>query len=198
VGAKDFGIEGEVMEIKEKSLLEVIYETLSEYEKDGRLKEFQERYLEKMTKEIKEPKAIRGISFTKMNVKNTKRYFDPTIELKEDIVGGGGELIAARGTRINPLDYGFFGEEWVFIDGRIKEQRMFASSMLKNNQNKDSIKVILVAGVPGEQENGEFYYFDQAGRYSKHFGITKVPSIVRQGREVHEKLIEIEEVSLGR
>ncbi len=60
-----------------------------------------------------------------------------------------------------------------------------------------SLLIILVNGKPGLKtldEEEYYYYFDQAGVYSKRFDITKVPSLVYQDNA--EKLLIIKEVAL--
>jgi conjugal transfer pilus assembly protein TraW len=202
VQAKDFGQHGSISDIQEQDLLEVIQSKLHAYNESGELFKHQQKIAEKVKGYAKRPTPVAGIMKAR---KNNVRNHDPSIIVSEDIRDHNGNLIHAVGTRVNPLDYMKFDEEWIFIHGDDDKQLKYANDLYnKTSASSDStleaIKIVLVSGEAGEREiEGKkyFYYFDQFGLYSKKFNISKAPSILRQSKS-NPKVLEIEEVSLER
>ena len=205
VFSKDFGKYGSTYVITEPDILEGINKKLQNYQRSGKLEEFQKKYREEVKKQIKHPNRVLGIT----NAEETRiRKFDPTTELEEDIVIPSSEqsktpikpekiaykVLHKAGTKINPLDHMLFNEPLVFIDGGIEAQRDFAN---KYKDKNPLTKIILINGKPGIQRVGDkeyYYYFDQWGAYSSRFNIAVVPSILYQLN--NEKVLTIEEVNL--
>lgn len=177
--AKDFGYLGETKEIIEPDLLEHITNKLA-HMKEVDIITHQEKIKKQVIDKIKRPKAVSGITKA---IEHSVRLHDPSFTVMEDIKDNLGNLIHAKGTTINPLNYLSFNETWIFIDGDDEEQLELA-------RQYSNAKVILVNGSPGIQSNGEWHYFDQAGEICKQLNITKVPTVVRQSG----KMIEINEI----
>lgn len=190
--SKDFGHMGNSYDIAEQDILAYIQEKLTKMG-EATLLAHQKKISDKIVKQIKRPKPVAGITRA---LEDNIRLFDPSIIVEEDIRDAHGFIIHKAGTRINPLKYDSFNEQWVIIDGDDEEQEAFAIELLKSNEEKGKLtKIILIKGEPGSKEEGLFYFFDQFGEISKKLNITKVPSIVRQAD--NQDLIEIKEVSLN-
>ena len=114
--------------------------------------------------------------------------FDPTITLETDIRGPKGELIHARGTRVNPLDSVPLRAELLFFDGDDPEQLAWALSQSR------AAKLILTKGAPLElmKARQRRFYFDQGGKLIRHLGIGAVPARVRQ----QGRALEVSEIVL--
>lgn len=182
--AIDLGVYGETAQIKEVDLQEHIINKLKSLDQE-KLQEYQDSIANQTVQNIRRPKPVKGV--TKVNM-YSQRYFDPTFTVNEDIYTSPGTLLYAKGTKLNPLEYKSFDEVWILIDGDDIAQVQFAK---KYNSQKSRIKkIILVNGQPGEQEDGSFLYFDQAGEISKKLNITKVPSVISQTNGRNDILIE--------
>ena len=188
--AKDLGVWGPRFQISEPNLLDQIESKINVYQKNGELERFHQRYLDEFKKQVIKPNKIIGISKV---VKEQYRKLDPTTELEEDIRIDQ-ELLYAKGTKINPLDYMLFDEPLIFIDGEDIEQVKFAHGYYDKNPKS---RIILINGEPGLKEIEQqeyYYYFDQWGAYSSRFSIVHVPSLVYQ--ENNQKVLTIWEVKL--
>lgn len=186
--AIDLGAYGETASIKEEDLEEHIISKLKSLDQE-KLQEYQESVVKQTVQNIKRPKPVGGINRTSVY---TQRFFDPSTTLEEDIYIAPGKLLHAKGTIINPLDYKAFDEVWILIDGDDISQVIFAKEY-KAEGSKHK-KIILVNGTPGGQEDGNFFYFDQAGEISKKLNIEKVPSVVSQITGRND--ISIEEIDI--
>lgn len=188
--AIDLGMYGENAPIKEDDLQEHITNKLKSLDQE-KLQEYQELITNQTVQKIKKPKPVEGIGKAR---KYCQRFFDPTFTLNEDIYSEPGKLLYAGGTKFNPLDYKAFDEIWILIDGDDISQVNFAK---KYNQdiNKHK-KIILVNGRPGEQEDGSYFYFDQAGEISNKLNIRNVPSLISQIKGRND--ISIEEIEIDK
>ncbi len=203
--AKDLGSYGKTYPISEADIEQEIARKLSIYQENGELDKFQKNYQAEVTKQIKNPNRVIGISDA---TENKVRIFDPTTYLEEDIVVPKGTIEDAKknpeaieyqvlhkaGTAINPLDYMKFNEPLIFVDGNNEKQLQYARDYQDNNP---LAKIILIDGSPGFKEiNGKEYqyFFDQWGAYSQRFRIVKVPSVVYQKEQ--DANLTIEEVNL--
>jgi conjugal transfer pilus assembly protein TraW len=112
--AKDFGVQGATFEIKEQSLLEVINARLKVLESTNKFMEHQKAIQAKVKSSIELPYRFAGI---KTATFYASRNYDPSIVVDEDIKDHKGNIIALKGTHINPLDYYSFGKPLIFIKG---------------------------------------------------------------------------------
>jgi conjugal transfer pilus assembly protein TraW len=205
IEAADLGVYGKSYPIKEADIEQEIVRKLSIYQENGELEKFQKNYQKEVTKQIKNPNRVLGITNA---LENRTRIFDPTIYLEEDIaIPKGGieqakknpelieyEVLHKAGTAINPLKYMLFNEPLIFVDGNNEEQLEYA----RDYQDKDALaKIILIDGKPGFKEinNKEYqYFFDQWGAYSQRFKIVRVPSAVYQ--KEGDLVLTINEINL--
>lgn len=174
--------------IDEPDLIEAVLSKLKGMEASGRLAELQAEAQERLRERVTNPPALVG--FSKVE-KASHRLFDPSIELTRDITDHEGRLVAAQGTRINPLDYTSMGRRLAIIDGRDDGQVKWAQTILDESP---STFVILVAGSYYNltQQLRRPVYFDQNRRITSRFGINKVPTLVYQ----QQKRIAIDEIAL--
>lgn len=188
--AVDLGVWGESSEIAEEDFETHIVKQLEQLG-ENKLRTHQELIKDKIVDNIKRPKAVHGITDA---VISATRLYDPSFTLKEDIYNDKHQPIYLAGKTINPLEFKAFEEIWIFIDGDNAIQVDFAK---KYSDTKNRIKkIILINGAPGNQRDGSFFFYDQAGAISKKLNIEKVPSVVKQDLELPQILIE--EVALVR
>ena len=88
-----------------------------------------------------------------------------------------GTLIAAAGTRVNPLASHALSRDLLFVDGRRDVEIAWA---LKHAR---PAKIVLLAGRPldlARRHHGRAFFFDQGGRLAARFGIAATPALVEQ------------------
>ena len=120
---------------------------------------------------------------------------NPSIQVQHDILAQDGQIIARKGSTINPLDYMNFKEELLFINADNHDQVMWASQYIKKNVSK-VIKIILVRGnIQSTSEMLGKVYFDQNGTLCTRFGIKRTPTKVFQ--PAHTKHLIVQEVQIG-
>jgi conjugal transfer pilus assembly protein TraW len=117
----------------------------------------------------------------------------------QDITDHRGQLIHAKGTKINPLETVSLSQDLIFFDGDDEEQVAWVKGKMSIDGPQDSssskqYKVILVKGPPLSlsEEWGLPIFFDQGGVLTKKLGITHVPALVSQ-EGLH---LRIEEIAL--
>ena len=128
------------------------------------------------------PTAVQGLHKATILRRTT---FDPSITLDKDIQDHHGNLIAAKGSRYNPLITMQLKASLLIFDGTDPEQVNWAKGQ------GDQTKWILTSGRPmGLMTlHDRAVYFDQGGAICKHFRIASVPARVRQNGH----LLEIKE-----
>src|SRR3546814_20294032 len=93
----------------------------------------------------------------------------PTALIEHDIRDQKGNLIAAAGQRINPLDFVAIRQDLVFIDGDDRGELDWALARYAD----PAAKIIFVKGSPIDQMTARKrrFYFNQEGRLTGTFGI---------------------------
>ncbi|MBB3775029.1 conjugal transfer pilus assembly protein TraW [Erythromicrobium ramosum] len=183
--ARDYGQQGTVFPVIERDLLEQIHARLTAMEKSGETARLNQELKRRTVARVERPEPVAGL----VRAEAARKWaFDPTITLETDIRGPKGELIHARGTRVNPLDSVPLRSELLFFDGDDPDQLAWA---LRQSPNA---KLILVRGAPLElmKARQRRFYFDQGGKLSTHFAIRAVPARVRQ----QGRLLEVSEIVL--
>lgn len=187
---------GNTYEIKEVSLLEVLYQKLNELDANGDISKIQNEMTSNSQKYLQRPTGI----FLPKTLKNKTHYFDPSIVLTEDLYLQDGTLLHTKGTKLNPLLIRGLSKKIIFIDGDDKEQLEYAFKLFKQSSWLD--KVVLIRGdflkILTEWERP--IYFDQLGISGQNkltlrekFNIQSVPSVVYQDGN----LLRIDAVALG-
>lgn len=185
--ARDYGQQGAVFPVIERDLLEQIHSRLTAMEKSGETNRLNQEMQRRTAARVNRPEPVAGLA----RASAARRWsFDPTITLETDIRGAKGELIHARGTRVNPLDSVPLRAELLFFDGDDPDQLAWAISQ------SPGAKLILVRGAPLElmKARQRRFYFDQGGKLIGHFGIKSVPARVRQ----QGRLLDVSEIVLPR
>jgi conjugal transfer pilus assembly protein TraW len=140
------------------------------------------------------PIPVYGLTITK---KPKTFYYDPTYILNKNIEDHEGNIIAKKGTVINPLDTIMLHGVLFFLDADDKRQIKWA---LENAKKHDYVRYILVKGnikEAGKRLNDRIY-FDQYGLITKQLGIKHIPCIVKQeGKKLQIQEFALEELTLG-
>ena len=169
--AKDLGVRGAVWRIEEPDLLREIEARLQEMEVSGELARLRREAVETARKQIEAPPRVAGIQPAR---EHSSRLFDPSVEVKRDAFAPDGALIAARGTRINPLEKHPLTRDLLFIDGTRAVEVDWAIA-----REKPSV-IVLLAGRPLElmRAHGRAFFFDQGGRLARRFRLRVTPSLI--------------------
>jgi len=183
------GTQGSTYPIQEIDALKWIESRLLELQSQGAIEKYQQRLQEKGVRSIEHPKPVSGLQHT---LKPRVFEKDLSVVVKHDIVGAHGEIIQKAGTRLNPLKKVFSKKALLFLDG--DDPKQLTWGLAQYQKNHGLVKLVLVNG-PVLQLMREYqipFYFDQAGRLVRYFGITQVPAKVVQRRD---RLV-IEEIKL--
>jgi conjugal transfer pilus assembly protein TraW len=187
VAAKDYGQVGTVFPVIEPDLLRVIEAKLKAMQATGQVDAMNQRLTDRTRAKVNRPDPVTGIALT---TRPRSWLFDPSIIIDHDIRDHKGQLIAAAGKRVNPLDYVVIKTPLVFIDGDDAAQVAWAMKRFD-----DKAKLILIKGAPLElmTNRQRRFYFDQNGTLTRKFGITAVPAVVEQSGHV----MRVSETPLG-
>ena len=149
----DLGVDGTIWPITEPDLIESIHHELGRAESDGRLALFNDN----VSGQAKSSLLDQRPSLLPRAREARQWHIDPSITVNRDIRTHQGVLIAARGTRINPLERVFLHQDLIFIDGQDDEQVMWALGQPG--------KLILTGGKPKAlmDRHERRFYFDQKG-----------------------------------
>ena len=198
VAAKDLGVRGRTWAIAEPDLLEQIEARLAGMQRSGELAGLERDAAARASELMEQPHPVGGIVPARQR---HTRLFDPAVVLDRDIRGPDGVLIAAAGTRINPLArlaashndlksravmHTGLNRDLLFIDGRRAVEVAWALDRPPPNT------IILLAGRPLDlsRAHGRKFHFDQGGRLAARFGLRATPSLItRDG--AHLRITEI-------
>ena len=171
--AKDLGVRGATWPVAEPDLLEEIETRLLEMRRSGELARFEAEARERARRRIEEPEPVPGIAPAR---EARIRPFDPAIVVERDIRTPDGILIAAAGTRVDPLERVGLTRDLLFVDGRRAAEIAWALG------HGRPAKVVLLAGRPLDlmRKHRRAFYFDTGGRLAARFGIAATPSLVAQ------------------
>jgi conjugal transfer pilus assembly protein TraW len=171
--ARDHGQMGEVFPIIEDDLLATIEARLRHLESSGRLAALQEQMRDQAIRSVRRPAPVTGLG---ESVARRSWLFDPSIIVDADIHDDKGNLIAARGQRVNPLGFVTLNQKLVFVDGTKKAELDWAVA----HSSQLSAKIIFVDGSPFDMMKPyqRRFYFDQGGQLVTRFGIRNTPAVV--------------------
>ncbi|MBN8848030.1 MULTISPECIES: type-F conjugative transfer system protein TraW [unclassified Sphingomonas] len=177
--AKDYGQSGQTFAIVEPDLLSTIEGRLQGLAASGAIDRANAGFARAAEQRIRRPAPVAGV--TRALVDRTWLY-DPAITVDHDVRDQKGNLIAARGQRINPLDFVTVRQSLVFIDGDDPAEVSWAMASYTDL----NAKIIMVSGSPIEAmtERRRRFYFDQQGRLTAKFGIAHTPAVVVQSGKV--------------
>ena len=171
--AKDLGVRGATWPVAEPDLLAQIEARLIELERSGALARLEEEARTSARRKLEEPEAVPGIAPA---TRERSRLWDPAITVARDIRTADGALIAAAGTRVNPLERMTLVRDLLFVDGRREAEVVWALA------HDRPAKIVLLAGRPLHlmRQHRRPFFFDQGGRLAARFGLRLTPSLVEQ------------------
>ena len=171
--AKDLGVRGATWPMAEPDLLEQIETRLLELQQSGAPARLQDEARARARQWLEEPHPVPGIAPAR---ERRTRLFDPAVTVAQDIRTLDGVLIAAAGTRINPLDRLPLTRDLVFIDGRRDAEIAWALA------RERPAKIVLLAGPPLDlmRRHRRPVFFDTGGRLAARFGIAATPTLIEQ------------------
>ncbi len=171
--ARDLGVRGATWAIAEPDLLAEIEARLVEMQRTGELAWLEEEARADARRKLEEPDPVPGIAPAR---EQRSRPFDPAIVVAQDIRTPDGVLIAAAGTRVNPLERLPLTRDLIFVDGRRAVEIAWALT------HERHAKIVLLAGRPLDlmRRHRRPFFFDVSGRLAARFGIGLTPSLVEQ------------------
>ena len=181
--AKDLGVRGETWAIAEPDLLAELEARLHELERSGALAAIGDEARARARTRMEAPAPVAGI--TPATQRRT-RLFDPSVVLDSDVRLPDGRVLAAAGTRINPLEHVSLGSDLLFIDGRRDVEVSWAIGHVA------PAKIVLLAGRPLDlsRRHGRPFFFDQGGRLAERFGLAATPVVAEQDG-LHLRITEV-------
>jgi len=175
--AKDLGVRGATWPVAEPDLLEEIEARLTEMQRSGELARLEDEARERARQRLEEPEPVPGIAPA---TEERSRPFDPAITVARDIRTESGTLIAASGTRVNPLERVGLTRDLIFVDGRREAEIAWALERMMSGDRP--AKIVLLAGRPLDlmRRHRRPFFFDTGGRLAARFGIAVTPTLVEQ------------------
>ena len=175
--AKDLGVRGATWPVAEPDLLAQIELQLLEMARSGELARLEDEARKRVRRRLEEPDPVPGIAPARTE---RSRLFDPSITVERDIRTPDGGLIAAAGTRVNPLARMTLARDLLFVDGRREAE--IAWALAREIETGRPSKIVLLAGRPLDlmRQHRRPFFFDTGGRLAARFGIAATPSLVEQ------------------
>ena len=175
--ARDLGVRGATWPVAEPDLLMQIEARLLDMQGSGELVRLEKEARERARRKLEQPDPVPGIAPAR---ELRTRPFDPAIAVARDIRTPGGVLIAAAGTKVNPLDRLPLTRDLVFIDGRREAE--IAWALARERETGRPAKIVLLAGRPLDlmRQHRRPFFFDAGGRLAARFGITATPTLIEQ------------------
>lgn len=183
VAARDLGVRGETWAIAEPDLLQALEARLHELEHSGSLAAIGHEARARVRARIEAPAPVAGIAPA---VRRHSRRFDPSVVLDRDVRLADGRLLAAAGTRLNPLEHVPLHRDLLFIDGRRQREVDWAL------EHAEPSTIVLLAGRPLElaHRHNRPFFFDQGGRLATRFGLAATPVLMEQ-EGLHLRVTEV-------
>ncbi len=175
--AKDLGVRGATWPVGEPDLLEAIEARLLEMQRTGEMARLEQEARANARRKLEEPEPVPGIAPAQ---ERRSRLFDPAITVARDIRSADGALIAAAGTRVNPLERFTLARDLLFVDGRSAAE--IAWALAHEDESGRPAKIVLLAGRPLDlmRRHRRPFFFDQGGRLAARFGLRLTPVLVEQ------------------
>ena len=171
--AKDLGVRGATWPVTEPDLLEEIEARLAGMQRSGELARLEDEARSRARRTLEEPDPVPGIAPAR---DHRSRLFDPSIAVARDIRTPDGVLIAAAGTRVNPLERLPMTRDLIFVDGRRAAEIAWALA------HDRPAKIVLLAGRPLDlmRRHRRPFFFDAGGRLAERFAIVATPTLIAQ------------------
>ena len=187
--AADLGLRGATWPVAEPDLLAEIETRLAALESSGALERFAAEAAARARARIEAPDPVAGVAPAR---EARSRRFDPAVTVAGDIRAPGGALLAAAGTRIDPLRHAPLARDLLFIDGTRGVEVDWALA------HRRPSTIVLLAGRPLAlaRVHGRPFYFDQGGRLARRLGLAATPSLVtRDGAQLRIEEIPLEDAA---
>lgn len=180
---------GPTYEIREPDMLAWIEQRVAEKVASGEVLRYQQQQALKMERKLANPEPLQSVTKAR---RNRTLFYDPTFTVTDSVVDDKGQVLAAAGTVINPLEKVGLTRPLIFFDARDKAQVSFARKFLDERAGMG--KPILVGGSYFElmKRWQTPVYFDQQSALIRKLGIRHVPAIVIQDG----KRLRIDEIAL--
>ena len=181
--AKDLGVRGETWAIAEPDLLRALEARLLELEHSGALAAMEEEARVRARARMEAPEPVAGIAPA---VRHSTRRIDPSVVLDRNVRFADGTLLAAAGSRLNPLEHVPLSRDLLFIDGRRDVEIAWAL------ERRGPLTIVLLAGRPLDlsRRHGRPFFFDQSGRLANRFALSATPVLIEQ-EGLHLRLTEV-------
>jgi conjugal transfer pilus assembly protein TraW len=183
--ALNLGVQGQIYAIAEADFLDLINGRYLTMKANGEWRKAEEDWKKSMVQNFDRPKSLH-ITTT---ITPRTFTFDPTIELKSDIVDAEEKVLIQAGQTVNPLKIMPLTKTLLFINGDDEKQIRWVKSKTRSvpaNAGTQSFKLILVNGSISEtmKKINIQVYFDQWGKLTQHFQIKHVPALIKQEGDV--------------
>ncbi|QKM51684.1 hypothetical protein B7760_05761 (plasmid) [Burkholderia glumae] len=168
---------GPTYPIAEHDAVVMLKHRLAQLHASGGLAALEQRARRRAMHDITDMPAVPGVSTV---TEYAQRLIDPTVTYSKPVLNDEGAVIVPAGTRINPLDIVTLHERLVFFDGRDPAQVKAARALA--DRDGAAVKPILIGGSWFDLTKSwkRQVYFDQQGRLTQRFGITRVPAVISQ------------------
>jgi len=170
--------------VAEENFLEVLKKRAGALAPE-KLREIQTKMAEELSERAKRPQPLPLSEATSYR----SFYFDPSVELQQDISNHKGDVLFTKGTRVSPLQTIQLRSGMLFIDGDNPDHIAWAKTQGSNSIEEPTgsiepatYKWVLVRGSPidCEKEQERPIYFDLGGTLTDHFGLRHVPAKIYQ------------------
>ena len=175
--AKDLGVRGATWPVAEDDLLAAIEARLHGMDRSGELARLEREARADARARLEEPDPVPGIVAA---TEERSRLLDPSITVARDVRTPDGTLVAAAGTRVNPLERMTLARDLLFVDGRRAAE--IAWALAREAEGGRPARIVLLAGRPLDlsRKHRRPFHFDQGGVLAARFGIAATPSLVGQ------------------
>ncbi len=175
--AKDLGVRGATWPVAEPDLLAEIESRLRGMERSGELARLERGARADARARLEAPDPVPGIVPA---TEERSRLIDPSITVARDIWTPDGVLVAAAGTRVNPLERMTLARDLLFVDGRSAAE--IAWALAREEEGGRPARIVLLAGRPLDlaRKHRRPFFFDQGGVLAARLRIAATPSLVGQ------------------
>lgn len=190
--------QGEVVEISERDLIEIMKQRASEYDWQTVQKEMPNRFWKQLPDRYADFPAAQ---------EDRIRYLKPIVYAQQDIKDGYGNVIVEEGTTINSLEKRQFNKAMIIFDASNEIQLEWLEQKLKSGDLGNKLPVLIATKFPNvaEGEDGFEKYADLTDRLDEHvyliqkeivdtFFIENIPTIVTANN--NDKYFIIEEYAM--
>lgn len=172
--AKNIGQYGQVFQVNEEDIRQIIMKRLESMQQSGELTYVQREIEQRVAEHTIRPKPLTLTTTSKPKT----FYIDPTVIVSQNLWTPNGLLIAKEGTRINPFERIHYLKTLFFFNADDTRQVAWVK---KHYTDYNHVKFILTGGdVRVAAELFGRIYFDVNGLISTKLHIKHVPSIVNQ------------------